>query len=60
MKAIARDGEEMQTLLGEHQDASIAADFLATMSADREIGAGSAFAYGVLMTNKLRSRSGDP
>ncbi len=53
MKAIARDGEEMQTLLGEHQDAIVAADFLATMSADGEIEAGSAFTYGVLMANEL-------
>jgi CHAD domain-containing protein len=53
MKAIARDGEEMQTLLGEHQDAIIAANFLATMSADGEVEAGSAFTYGVLMANEL-------
>ena len=53
MKAIAREGEEMQTLLGEHQDAIIAANFLATMSADGEIEAGSAFTYGVLMANEL-------
>ena len=53
MKAIARDGEEMQTLLGEHQDAIVAANFLATMSADGEIEAGSAFTYGVLMANEL-------
>ena len=53
MKAIARDGEEMQTLLGEHQDAIVAANFLAKMSADGEIEAGSAFTYGILMANEL-------
>ena len=53
MKAIARDTEEMQTLLGEHQDAIVAAKFLATMSADGEIEAGSAFTYGILMANEL-------
>jgi len=53
MKSIARDGEEMQTLLGEHQDAIVAANFLATMSADGEVEAGSAFTYGVLVANEL-------
>ncbi len=53
MKAIAREGEEMQTLLGEHQDAIVAANFLATMSADGEVEAGSAFTYGILMANEL-------
>ena len=33
MKAIAREAEEMQTLLGEHQDATVSANFLATTSA---------------------------
>ena len=32
MKAIAREAEEMQTILGEHQDATVAANFLATIS----------------------------
>jgi CHAD domain-containing protein len=53
MKAVARDAEEMQTLLGEHQDAIVAANFLATMSASEEIEAGSAFTYGILMANEL-------
>lgn len=53
MKAVARDAEEMQTLLGEHQDAIVAANFLARMSAGEEIEAGSAFTYGILMANEL-------
>lgn len=53
MKSIARDAEEMQTLLGEHQDAVVAATFLAKMIADGEIEAGSAFTYGVLMAHEL-------
>ena len=53
MKSVAGDAEEMQTLLGEHQDATVAAEFLAKMSADEEITAGSAFTYGILMANEL-------
>jgi CHAD domain-containing protein len=53
MKAVAQQGEEMQTVLGEHQDAIVAAHFLATMSADGEIDSGSAFTLGVLMANEL-------
>ena len=53
MKSVARQAEEMQTLLGEHQDATVAAEFLAKMSADGEITAGSAFTYGILMANEL-------
>jgi CHAD domain-containing protein len=53
MKSVARDAEEMQTLLGEHQDATVTARFLAKMSADGEIAAGSAFTYGILMANEL-------
>ncbi len=30
MKRVARDAKQMQTLLGEHQDAIVAAHFLAT------------------------------
>ncbi len=54
MKAIARAGEEMQTLLGEHQDCMVAADFLARMSSsgNGDTGEG-AFAYGVLVANQL-------
>ena len=43
MKSIARDAQEMQTLLGEHQDAAVAAMFVAATSADEDIEAGSAF-----------------
>jgi CHAD domain-containing protein len=53
MKSIARDAEEMQTLLGEHQDATVGAKFLAKMSSDEEIETGSAFTYGILMANEL-------
>jgi CHAD domain-containing protein len=53
MKSIARDAQEMQTILGEHQDAVVAVTFLATTSADEDIEAGSAFTYGVLMANEL-------
>jgi CHAD domain-containing protein len=53
MKPVARDAEEMQTLLGEHQDATVAAKFLAKISADGEIAAGSAFTYGILIANEL-------
>ena len=49
----------MQTLLGEHQDAIVAAKFLATMSADEEIEAGSVFTYGVLMANELNRAAND-
>jgi CHAD domain-containing protein len=53
MKSVAGDAEDMQTLLGEHQDATVAAKFLAKMSADGEVAAGSAFTYGILMANEL-------
>jgi CHAD domain-containing protein len=54
MEGIARYAKELQTLLGEHQDAIVAANFLATMSggADGEAG-GSTFTYGVLVANEL-------
>jgi CHAD domain-containing protein len=54
MKAVAKEAEELQTLLGEHQDAVVAAKFLTTISAS---GNGqsrdSGFTYGVLMANEL-------
>jgi CHAD domain-containing protein len=50
MKGIARDAKELQTLLGEHQDCMVAADFLARMSSDT---GESALTYGVLMANEL-------
>ena len=53
MKSVASDAEEMQTLLGEHQDAIVAAQFLAKMSAREDVEAGSAFTYGVLVANEL-------
>jgi CHAD domain-containing protein len=53
MKAIARNAQEMQTFLGEHQDAVVTAKFLAATSADKDIEAGSAFTYGVLIANEL-------
>ena len=53
MKAIAREAEEMQTLLGEHQDATVAANFLATTSAAGDEGQGTGFTYGILMANEL-------
>jgi hypothetical protein len=54
MKGIARDAKDLQTLLGEHQDAIVAANFLATINAaaDREAG-GSEFTYGILVANEL-------
>jgi CHAD domain-containing protein len=54
MKAIARDAEEMQTLLGEHQDAVIAGRFLAEVSSADGISEGSGFTYGVLMARELQ------
>jgi CHAD domain-containing protein len=55
MKRIARDAKHMQTLLGEHQDAVVAANFLSTISAasDGENG-DSGFTYGVLVANELK------
>lgn len=51
MKDVARDAEELQTLLGEHQDAIVAANFLAGISSSN--GEKSGFTYGVLMANEL-------
>jgi hypothetical protein len=54
MKRIARKAKKLPTLLGEHQDAVVAANFLSTVSAasDGENGA-SGFTYGVLVANEL-------
>jgi CHAD domain-containing protein len=54
MKGIARDAKDLQTLLGEHQDAVVAANFLSKVSAasDKE-NSGSGFTYGVLVANEL-------
>jgi CHAD domain-containing protein len=54
MKRTARKAKELQTLLGEHQDAVVAANFLATISAPSHGENGeSGFTYGVLMANEL-------
>jgi CHAD domain-containing protein len=54
MKGIARDAERMQILLGEHQDAVVAANFLSTIGAPSNGQNGqSGFTYGVLMANEL-------
>jgi CHAD domain-containing protein len=53
MKDLARDAEELQTLLGEHQDAIVAANFLAGISSSNGATARSGFTYGVLMANEL-------
>jgi CHAD domain-containing protein len=53
MKRIARNAEDLQTLLGEHQDAIVAANFLSAISADNEENGTSEFTYGVLMANEL-------
>ena len=52
MKAIARKAEEFQTLLGELQDATVSAKFLATISSDKD-GETDGFTYGILMANEL-------
>jgi CHAD domain-containing protein len=52
MKRVARDAKQMQTLLGEHQDAIVAARFLATVSAS-EGDSESGFTYGVLMASEM-------
>jgi CHAD domain-containing protein len=54
MKAVARDAEELQTVLGEHQDAIVSARFLTTISASRDgQSRDSGFTYGILMANEL-------
>jgi CHAD domain-containing protein len=52
MKSIEREAEELQTVLGEHQDATVSAAFLATISADRD-GQVDGFTYGILLANEL-------
>jgi CHAD domain-containing protein len=51
MKAVARESEDMQTLLGEHQDATVTASFLGTISS--QVDGDSSFTYGVLLANEL-------
>ena len=54
MKGIARDAKKLQTLLGEHQDAIVAASFLATLGGAGENGnEDSGFTCGILMANEL-------
>ena len=54
MRSIARDAEEMQILLGAHQDAVVAANFLSAISAESNGHNGqSGFTFGVLMANEL-------
>ena len=52
MKAVARKAKKLQTLLGEHQDAVVAANFLSTISAASD-GENGSFTYGVLVANEL-------
>jgi hypothetical protein len=59
MKSVARTAQDLQTLLGEHQDAVVAATFLGTTSADEDIEAGSALPYGVLMSHTSGIARGD-
>jgi CHAD domain-containing protein len=58
MKRVARRAKDLQTLLGEHQDAVVAANFLSTMSASDQEDGDSGFTCGVLMANEL-SRAAD-
>ncbi len=54
MKRITRNAKDLQTLLGEHQDAVVAANFLSTISAAAgEENSDSGFTYGVLVANEL-------
>jgi CHAD domain-containing protein len=53
MKTIAREAEERQTLLGEHQDAVVSARFLASISSAGDGQSNNGFTYGVLMANEL-------
>jgi CHAD domain-containing protein len=53
MKAIERHAKKVQTQLGEHQDAIVAANFLATLSGSDDRNEDSGFTYGILMANEL-------
>jgi CHAD domain-containing protein len=53
MKRIASDAENLQTLLGEHQDAVVAAQFLSRISAVNGQTGQSGFTYGILVANEL-------
>ena len=54
MKSVAKDAEDLQTLLGEHQDAVVSAKFLASLSSSSNGETGeSGFTYGILMADEL-------
>jgi CHAD domain-containing protein len=53
MKRIAGSAKDLQTLLGEHQDAVVAANFLSTISAGLDGENETGFTYGVLVANEL-------
>jgi CHAD domain-containing protein len=52
MEAAARKAKNLQTLLGEHQDAVVAANFLSKISAASD-GENGSFTYGALVANEL-------
>jgi CHAD domain-containing protein len=53
MKRVAKKAENLQTLLGEHQDAVVSAEFLANLSASRSGESGDGFTYGILIADEL-------
>ena len=52
VERLHRARKNLQTLLGEHQDAVVAANFLSTISASSD-GENGSFTYGVLVANEL-------
>jgi CHAD domain-containing protein len=53
MKSVAKKAEDMQTLLGEHQDAVVSAKFLTNLGSRDGETSGSIFTYGILMAHEL-------
>ena len=53
MKSVAKKAENLQTLLGEHQDAVVSAQFLANLSGSRNGESGDGFTYGILIADEL-------
>jgi len=53
MKGVAKKAENLQTLLGEHQDAVVSAEFLSNLSASRNGESGDGFSYGILIADEL-------
>jgi len=53
MKSVAKEAENLQTLLGEHQDAVVSAQFLTNLSASRNGESGDGFSYGILIADEL-------